>query len=76
MSLRKTITPKKCSWKRAKSSSNPSLRCITAALWRLCLDSGGNGAPVSAGAQREDSSGAEEIARQIEERFHMKVEIE
>ena len=25
---------KKCSWKRAKSSSNPSLRCITAALWR------------------------------------------
>lgn len=34
MSLRKTITPKKCSWKRAKSSSNPSLRCITAALWR------------------------------------------
>ena len=42
----------------------------------LCLDSGGNGAPVSAGAQREDSSGAEEIARQIEERFHMKVEIE
>ena len=28
------------------------------------------------GAQREDSSGAEEIARQIEERFHMKVEIE
>ena len=42
----------------------------------LCLDSGGNGAPVSAGVQREDSSGAEEIARQIEERFHMKVEIE
>ena len=32
--------------------------------------------PVSSGVSREKEQGAEDIARQIGERFHMKVDIE